>query len=159
MTFKKFFGYGFLAWLLTVAIKVLFFKFTGIDTLFAQVLFGFLICLATLACCRRLGVINYLEGLMTAIVWLLLSLLGDFLVIVPIVGYEPYKRWPFWAGYLLFGLTIFFFHKKRHVHVRRELAAHHHAHHGGGHGQHSQQHGAQGSEHHGSLPGGQEKKH
>lgn len=112
--------------------KIVFLQMLGLTAVTRTVYFVCLIVLA-IFCGRKLGVINYLEAMLVAGVWTFFSLFFEFFIIVSLYGFSLHKRWEFWVGYLAVALSIFIFHKKRHVVIRKELVAHH-AHHGhGGH--------------------------
>jgi hypothetical protein len=149
MTFTRFFGFGALLWILLAILKAVFLKVFNLDSFFLQVLFGFLVFVISMACARRLGFINYLEGALVSVVWTIGIIIFDFFILLPFLGWVVFGKVVLWAGYLLVALSIFLFHKKRHVQIRRELAAHHHGHaadHAGhkSHGDHSlQPHGHQ----------------
>lgn len=126
MTFGKFFGFAFLLWLFLAAVKVFFVKMLGLDGGFTEYAYWFFIAIFSIALSRRLGHINFLEAMLVAGFWFLISLVLDFLVTSPLAGSLILSRWQVWVGYLVMALSIFFFHKKRHVHVREQQAAHHH---------------------------------
>jgi len=151
MTFSRFFGLGLLLWVLLSIIKALFLNVLGLDTLPSEVIFGFVVFIVSMACARRLGVINYLEGALVAVMWTIGLLVADFFILRPILGWSVFTKGIFWAGYAVSAAAIFFFHKKRHVQIRKELAAHHHGH-GGHHGGEHKDHG----DHHQQAHGHQE---
>ena len=143
MTFTRFFGFGVLLWVLLLVLKAAFLNLFNLDSFALQVLFGFVVFVVSMACARRLGFINYLEGGLVAVVWTGGVLILDFFVARPILGWVIFSKGILWAGYLLVALSVFLFHKKRHVQIRKELAAHHHGHAARGehksHGDHHQQ--------------------
>ncbi|MCC7356810.1 MAG: hypothetical protein IT410_04350 [Candidatus Doudnabacteria bacterium] len=73
----------------------------------------------TVASVRRVGIINYLESVVVIIFWLSFGLIFDIFAIGLGYGLEPYTHITFWLMYPLLLLTIFLFHKKRHVDIRR----------------------------------------
>ncbi len=125
MTFTRFFGFGFLLWLLLAVGKALFLNVLNLDSLWLQFLYAVFVFVVAVACTRRLGVINYLEGAMVAILWTVGVLLGDVIFLWAIFRWEIFVHLVSWIGYLLTVIAIFLFHKKRHVQVRKELAEHH----------------------------------
>lgn len=148
MTFRRFFGLALVLWLLLAILKAVFLNVLNLDSFAWSVVYGFLVFIISMACARRLGVINYLEAMMVCVVWLIMLFLLDYFVLRLIVGLQVFARGMFWISYLVMLFAVFFFHKKRHVEIRRELAAHHHAHEHRGpkeHGDHHQQpHGQHG---------------
>lgn len=77
------------------------------------------VALISIACSRRLGVISYVEALLVLTMWLILSLILDVLVIATIAGNGIYHHLYLWLSYLVMMVTVFLFHKKRHVEVRK----------------------------------------
>lgn len=126
MTFSRFFGYAFLLWLLLAAFKA---AFLG-TSVSLQIVYLVLVFVVTLACCRRVGVINILEGAMVASVWTIGILFADWVLVYHGLGLKIFNQGVFWISYLVVLVTIFFGHKKRHIQIRQEMAAHHkHGHH------------------------------
>ena len=119
----------------------------NLDTLILQIVYAFFVFVIAMACARRLGVINFLEAMLATIIWVIGLLVGDFLFTQMVLGKEIFQHVVLWAGYVVAAVAIFLFHKKRHIQIRRELAAHHaHSHevHHKSHGDHHQQpHGHQ----------------
>ena len=85
-----------------------------------------LIIVITTAFVRRLGVINFLEGILVACVWLFIRAIFDLLVTAPILGIGIYGKVQLWISYALIVAVVFFLHKKRHVHIRKEQRKHGH---------------------------------
>ncbi len=131
MTFKRFIFLGFMLWLLLAVLKYGVFRLFDLSSMFNLIVYGFLTFVITLACVRRLGVINILEAAMVAGLWFVGILFADFVVFIQVAGVSMFKSWHLWGGYGVVIIAILFFHKKRHVQIRRELAAHHA--HGGHH--------------------------
>jgi hypothetical protein len=76
---------------------------------------------------RTVGIMNYLEAIFIAAVWLVFDFLVDSLVVYPLTGNRIFYLASFWLGYLFFLLFVFTLHKKRHIAIRRgELHEHHH---------------------------------
>jgi len=130
MTFTRFFGFWFLLWLLLAVLQAVFLNNFNLDAASAKIIFALAVLVITLACCRRLGVINFLEGAMVAIVWTLGLLLANWIILKHVLNLAVFSHFILWVGYLVVALTIFFGHKKRHIQVRKEMEAHHaHGHH------------------------------
>jgi hypothetical protein len=125
MTFGKFFGLGFMLTLVCAVAKVLFLQIFNDQSVVIMVAFWLFIVIATIACVRRLGIINYLESFLAAGMWFLFQLFFDFLITTQIVGLTFYKRYEMWVAYGLVVLIVILFHKKRHIQIRRDHAAHH----------------------------------
>ena len=134
MTFRSFFFYSFLQWLLLAILKVAFFRndFLGNAGL-QNLLFLALTFMVVVACVRRLGVVNYLEAILIIFVWVVGNALGDLIITSIYTGIGIFSMWSLWVGYLVSALTIMLLHKKRHIEIRKEQHAHHHGH-GHGHG-------------------------
>ncbi len=133
MTFTRFFGFGALLWILLALLKAVFLNILNLDSVLLQMFFGFLVFVISMACARRLGVINYLEGALVTTIWTLGLLFFDFFVLRIILGIFVFSKTVLWLGYGLTAVAIFLFHKKRHIEIRKELAAHHAHAHGGHH--------------------------
>ncbi len=124
MTFGKFFGLGFLLAILLAALKIFYIQIFNDQSQFIQFGFWFFIILITIACVRRVGVINFLESFLICGFWFVIALFFDFMITSQIAGFDMFKRLDIWLGYVIMVLSIFLFHKKRHIQIRREHAAH-----------------------------------
>ena len=120
MTAKRFLVLAFVVVLCLGIIKLLFTNFLA-DTSAFYYLELVLIALVSMAASRRLGTINYLEALLAIGMWWLFALVFDFFITSAFVGFEIFRDGHFWIGYLVMGLAVFFFHKKRHIKLRHEL--------------------------------------
>jgi hypothetical protein len=119
MTAAKLFWYGYLLTVVLALTKVVFFGILNSESVWlAVVLYAFAI-LFTIACVRRLGILNYLESFIVITFWFLFAIAHDLLFVGLSVGLKPYKTWTFWLIYPMMLFTIFFFHKKRHVDIRK----------------------------------------
>jgi hypothetical protein len=125
MTFRKFFGLAFLLWFLLFIEKVIFLRVFSFSGWGMSLTYGILLVILTLSCVRRLGIINYLEALLALFVWFAIIVILDYIALSAIMDINYYGTWQIWAGYFAMMLAIFFFHKKRHVAIRRELAEKH----------------------------------
>ncbi len=125
MTSKRLFFLGLILWLILAIVKYFFFLYLDLNSLLVQIIFGFLVVVCTMACARRLGVINYLEACLAGFVWFFIALVLDFLITQRFIGLSLFANWILWAGYALVLVSVLFFHKKRHVAIRKEHAAHH----------------------------------
>jgi hypothetical protein len=53
------------------------------------------------------------------VIWLFFSMILDLLILYSIDGPDIYRHIWLWGSYLVVALCVFFFHKKRHVEIRR----------------------------------------
>ncbi len=125
MTFSRFFGFGFVLWILLALLKGWFLNTLNFSLIYIQFVFLILVFIVSLGCSRRLGVINYLEGASVAVLWTLGVVFGDLIFLRAIFLWPVFSHLSIFVSYLVTGLAIFFFHKKRHIQIRKELAAHH----------------------------------
>jgi hypothetical protein len=125
MTFKKFVFYGLLLWLLLAVTKYIFISYFDTESFLIESSFGFFVVIFSMAMSRRLGVINFLEAMLVAFVWFVMAILLDFLILTHFIDFAFFSKWFIWLSYLLSILAIFFFHKKRHIEIRKEQAHHH----------------------------------
>lgn len=129
MTLTRFILITFFQWFFLLALKLGYFKFGWLGPVggvgdYAYFLLAMVIAAALV---RRLGVINFLEAIMVMILWFAMDALLDLLFTAFILGLAMFGWWQLWAGYFFMLFAIFFFHKKRHIHIRHEQA--HHGHH------------------------------
>ncbi len=73
----------------------------------------------TIAVVRRMGVLNYLESFLIAIVWFVAMILVDMVITSFLIGRDMYTHLYFYLSYLVVLLSIIFFHKALHVQVRK----------------------------------------
>lgn len=128
MTFSKFFLILFLQAAVFIIIRLFFFNVTGFENWLYGFLYYALVFILSLAFARRLGVINYLEAIFVCIFWFFTNLFSDLLFTSNFLGTSMFTQRQLWLGYLAMLLAVFFFHKKRHVQIRKELHAKHHSH-------------------------------
>lgn len=74
---------------------------------------------------RRMGVLNFMEAFFIFLVWFLGGMFLDLLITSAFVGTAVFSQSAYWYGFLFMLLSIMFFHKKRHIHIRKELHARH----------------------------------
>jgi len=121
MTIKKFIFILFLQW---VVFSILKYYFFGKEILSSQsiqnLIYWALVIITATVLVRSLGVINYFEGIFTAFLWLVVGIISDLIILTTLIGYGMYSKWQFWVGYLLMVLAVFFFHRKRHVEIRKQ---------------------------------------
>jgi hypothetical protein len=129
MTIKKIFLFLFLQLIILLAVKLVFFKVFNVTSDGAEYFYWVVLAIVGVALVRRLAVINYLEAAFVALLWFLFNVFFDLIVTARFLGIGMFGKWQLWVGYLVLILSIFFFHRKRHVEIRKEQAAHHHDHH------------------------------
>lgn len=123
MTYTKLFGFGLILMSVLVLVKTIFFGwFAWSDSLGLHLFYWVLVGVLSVALVRRLGVITLLESLIVVVLWLFFELLGDILVAGPVAGFGVLVDANFAVGYVVLVASMLLFHKKRHVHRRRELA-------------------------------------
>lgn len=123
MTYFKLLGFGFILAAVLVVLKTVFFGyFSWEDTIALHYVYWGVAALVTPALVRRLGVITILEAIVVAVLWFIMQLIGDLIIAAPIAGWRVLLDVDFAMGYLIPPIVIFLFHKKRHVHVRKQLA-------------------------------------
>jgi hypothetical protein len=119
MTAGKFVIFSLIAVALSALVKLVFITSLNIDSLYIVYLMWLLIAAISIGCCRRLGVLNYLEAIFTLGVWLVLGLIVDLIVVSSIASDDIYKHAYLWISYAVMAVSVFLFHKKRHVEIRR----------------------------------------
>lgn len=129
MTIKRFLLASFIEWLALFGLKVLYFREILDSGGFGAYLYYALCAFATLILVRRIGVINYLEALFVCGFWLAAFVFFDLLFASAVLGTEIFRLKEYWFGFLAVFFVAFFFHKKRHVDIRRRQQAHRHGHH------------------------------
>lgn len=129
MRLPDFFKLGALLILGLAVLKVFFGDFLDTQNQNVIIAFWVLSGIYTVAIIRRGGIINYLEALAVGIIWIVATLVFDFLITGSrfLLGSAMFTHLYIWIGYLVVLACIFFFHKKRHVHIRRggQVEAHH----------------------------------
>ncbi len=118
MTPGKFLLLTAIAVVLTILAKLFFFTALNIGNIYIVYLFWLVIALISIACSRRLGVISYIEATLVLALWLVLTLFLDLLITAAVAGIDIYRHAYLWVSYGVMVITIFLFHKKRHVEVR-----------------------------------------
>lgn len=123
MTIGKLFFGTILSQILFVISKVLFINVLNIDATLIRLALLLVTVLITTAVVRRLGILNYLESFFLIILWLIITLIVDLIITTAITGREVYTTWYFWANYFVMLLSLFLFHKKAHIQMRKTMAA------------------------------------
>ncbi len=125
MTVDRFIVLSFIHWLLLFILKLFYFNSLFGSQLFADIVFLVLTAAVAAAVVRRFGHISFLEVIFCSIMWVGGDLLLDLLVTSNFTGAGMFKFWQLWVSYAVLFLALIFFHKKRHIYIRREQAAHH----------------------------------
>lgn len=97
-------------------------SFFGFDGIASLMVFYALIVIVSAAVCRRMGVLNYFEAMLIAVVWMIFSLLFDYYLTVPAIGKPTFVYWQFWLAYPVSAVAVLLFHKKAHVQARKAMA-------------------------------------
>lgn len=125
MTVKKFFLITFFQWVLLTFLKLLYFKdLLLVQGAWASTVFILAIAIISIALVRRLGVLNFLEAIFVLFFWFLLDLFLDLILTNLFTGISIFFKWQLWIGYLVLMFCVFVFHKKHHIHLRKERAGH-----------------------------------
>ncbi len=101
--------------------KVIFFRFLNTDLLPILILYYLILAAISIAIVRRMGVLNYFEGILVTIIWLVLNILIDLLITQAIIDNGVFSNGHFWISYLVLPLAVLIFHKKAHVETRKAL--------------------------------------
>lgn len=125
MTPKKFLAFFFLQWLLLALLKAWFFKYeifanAGLQ----QVAFWLATAAVVAAIVRRFGTITFFEAFFVVFVWSLGNLLLDLLLLSPSTGLSIFSSTQYWWSFAVLIAAIMLFHKKHHIKIRHEQAAH-----------------------------------
>ncbi len=125
MTFKSLFSTLIVLWVLLAVIKFAFFRFFNLDALLLKIIFGALVFAVSEILTRRLGTLNFLEAMLVSGLYAITYFALDFIVLSYIFGTTIYASGMYWISYFLLVISIFFFHKKRHVEIRKQLHQQH----------------------------------
>lgn len=122
MTLRRFLLFTLIQWVLLTLVKIYFFQVLRLQNINLQYIYYWIVTFGLGALLvRRLGIMNYLEGIFVASFWMLEGMLADLLITSLYTGLRIFGLWQFWVGYLFLGLSVFLFHKKRHIAVRHGL--------------------------------------
>ncbi|MBI3232268.1 MAG: hypothetical protein HYZ51_04280 [Candidatus Doudnabacteria bacterium] len=117
---------GILLWLFLLAEKYVFFELLGFAAPWQAWTYFLLIIIFVRIISGPLGVINFLEAIFAALVWLLLVVILDSAVAKRFLNPQIFQTSLYWYGFLAVLLSVFFLHRKRHIHIRKQLSAGHH---------------------------------
>lgn len=110
------------AQILFVLTKIFFINSLNIESWVVMIIFFVVISLITIAVSRRMGTLNYFEGFFLIAVWLITSLIVDYVITTAFTGKDVYTTLYWWLSYLVMGVVLLVFHKKLHVEVRKANA-------------------------------------
>jgi hypothetical protein len=125
MNFKRVLILGILAWLLLLGTKFVFLKALGFGSAWQVWAYYILILLIMRVLSRALGVLNFLEAQFVGLLWVVLILFLDSVFAKRFLSIEIFRGAHYWWSYFAVFAGVFFMHKKRHIHIRKEQAAHH----------------------------------
>ena len=117
---------GIILWVFLLLEKYLFFQILGFSSAWQPWVYYILIIISVRIISRRIGVINFLEAIFIALIWLLMILLLDSFIGKRFLSEEIFRFNHYWWAYFTVFWAVFFLHKKRHIQIRKEQAAHHH---------------------------------
>lgn len=100
------------------ALKFVYFSSVNYGSLAWEFLYCAIVAVAVTFLVRGIGVMNYLEAIFAAFLWLVLNLLVDALVTAPLVGFAMFSTVGLWAGYGTMMVFVFIMNKKRHIAIR-----------------------------------------
>lgn len=105
--------------ILFILTKVFFMGSMNLESWVVVLIFYIALALETIAVVRRMGVLNYIESLFLVGVWVITTLIADFLITANWVGRDIYGSWQYWFTHVVIILALLIFHKKLHVEVRK----------------------------------------
>jgi len=117
---------GIILWVFLLLEKYLFFESLGFSAAWQAWVYYILIIILVRIISRRMGVINFLEAIFIALIWLLMVLLLDSFISKRFLSEQIFRTNHYWWAYFTVFWSVFFLHKKRHIHIRKEQAAQHH---------------------------------
>ena len=118
MTAKKFYLTLLLQAAVFFALRYVYFSSVNYGAPGWEFLYCAAVAVATTFLIRGVGVMNYLEAMFAAFLWVVLDLLVDALVTGPLVGYAMFATASLWAGYGTMAVFVFIMNKKRYVAIR-----------------------------------------
>lgn len=130
MHFGKVLVLGFILWPLVLADRYVFFELLGASAAWQAWIYYILLIIFARVISRRLGVINFVEAIFSALIWLLMILLLDSFIVksLNLLPDEVFRSEHYWWSYVAILVAVFFLHKKRHIQVRKLLHEKHHGH-------------------------------
>jgi len=118
MTAKRFYFVLLLQAAVFFALRYVYFSSVNYGAPGWEFLYCAAVAVATTFLIRGVGVMNYLEAMFAAFLWVVLDLLVDALVTGPLVGYAMFATASLWAGYGTMAVFVFIMNKKRYVAIR-----------------------------------------
>ena len=129
MTPRKFFVIFLLQALVFGVLKAGFYNYFDYQDIYWIFLYWAAVSIVTVYLVRRLGIINFFEAFLVIGLWVAGDVLLDAMLTASFSSTRIFSQLYFWGGYGFMAVFIFFMHKKRHIHIRKEQRAHHHGHH------------------------------
>ena len=120
MKFSRILGYGLLLAILLSVIKIIG-QQLNLESLSIRLGLFFVEAIVSATVIRRVGTMSYLEAPLIATFWLIFLQITDLLVTGLLTGYALFGTGTYWISYIVVWLSIFLFHSKRHVEIRRKL--------------------------------------
>jgi len=119
----------FIGWLVeavfSIFLKLFFFHWLDLHSMLLQAwLFWFTVFIIYTAIIRRMGTLNYLEAGLISFCWTVVNIALDFFITKAIVSEKMFSTGQYWVGAFALVLAVFFFHRKRHVEIRKAKAHH-----------------------------------
>lgn len=108
--------------ILFVLTKIFFINSLNMESWTVTILYYLALTIITIAVSRRMGTLNYFEDIFLIVVWLIVSLIVDFVITTSVTGKDVYTTSYFWISYLVISVSLLLFHKKVHVEVRKANA-------------------------------------
>lgn len=108
--------------ILFVITKVFFIHSLNLDSWVIMTGFYAALVVITIAVVRRMGTLNYIESFFLAFVWLITTLVVDYVILTKFVGWDFYHAWYYWLTHVAVIVALITFHKKLHVQVRKANA-------------------------------------
>lgn len=143
MTSKKLALYTLYQFVILALLKVWFFNTVIFSNAgIQQIVFWIIVIIIGAALVRRFEVINFFESFFIIFIWVVGDAFFDLLITSRFTGLSIFAGQEYWVGAFFLGLSVFLFHKKRHLQVRHELhakahaAAHPHSNHQDNHHKH-----------------------
>ena len=128
MTSKKLYSYFLVQYVILALFKLWFFNNVIFPNAgFQQIVFWIIAAITGAALVRRFGIINFFESFFIIFVWILGDIILDALITRRFIAVPIFSTVEYWFGLLILGLSVFLFHKKKHIQVRHDLAAKAHA--------------------------------
>lgn len=108
--------------ILFAILKIVFIGSLNLESWVVTTAFFIALAIVAIATVRRMGILNYIETIFLLGIWILVSLIVDYVVVVSFTSLDIYKTWTYWLTYIVMILAVMLFHKAFHVQVRNANA-------------------------------------